>query len=133
MMKVQGSCHCGDIRFEAEVDPATVTLCNCTDCQVLSGSAYRVSVPAAASSYRLLSGSPRVYLKTADSGSIRRHAFCPNCGAPIGATADTDAPTSVMLRVGGLAQRADLPPRKQIWCKSTLAWSRDVSGVPAAD
>jgi hypothetical protein len=47
-MRVNGSCHCGQITYEAEVDPARVGVCNCTDCQVLSGSAFRVSVPAPA-------------------------------------------------------------------------------------
>jgi hypothetical protein len=33
MLKVEGSCHCGQITYEAEVDPDRVGLCNCTDCQ----------------------------------------------------------------------------------------------------
>jgi hypothetical protein len=45
-MKVEGSCHCGQISFEAEVDPLTVSICHCTDCQTLTGSAYRVTVPS---------------------------------------------------------------------------------------
>ncbi len=58
-MQVQGACHCGQITFEADLDPEKVSLCNCSDCQVLSGSAYRVSVPVPASSFRLLTGTPR--------------------------------------------------------------------------
>jgi hypothetical protein len=49
-MKVNGSCHCAQITYEAEVDPQHVSLCNCTDCQVLTGSACRVSVPTPAAS-----------------------------------------------------------------------------------
>jgi len=36
-MKVQGSCHCGRITYEAEVDPGRVSLCHCTDCQTVTG------------------------------------------------------------------------------------------------
>jgi hypothetical protein len=43
-MKIEGGCHCGSIRFEAEVDPATVVICHCTDCQTFSGSASRTVV-----------------------------------------------------------------------------------------
>lgn len=43
-MKITGGCHCGAIRYEAEVDPATAGICHCTDCQVLSGTAFRVSI-----------------------------------------------------------------------------------------
>lgn len=129
-MHVTGRCHCGQIQYEAEVDPALVGICNCTDCQVLSGTAYRVSVQAPAASFRLLSGQPRVYVKTADSGNRRRHAFCPNCGTPVSASADSDTPPTYSLRVGCLAQKAQLSPQKQIWCQSALPWAQDVSGLP---
>jgi len=36
-MKIDGRCHCGYVSFEAEADPETTTLCNCTDCQTMSG------------------------------------------------------------------------------------------------
>jgi hypothetical protein len=35
-MKIDGRCHCGDVTFEAEADPETTTICNCTDCQTMS-------------------------------------------------------------------------------------------------
>ena len=35
-MKIDGACHCGEIRYEADVDPEKVALCNRTDCQWLS-------------------------------------------------------------------------------------------------
>jgi hypothetical protein len=129
-MKVQGSCHCGQVTYEAEVDAEKVSLCNCTDCQMLTGSAFRLSVPAPAATFRLLSGKPKVYVKTADSGTKRRHSFCPNCGTPVSACADTDSPPFYSLRVGCLKQRRELPPKRRIWCKSALEWAQDVSGVP---
>src|SRR3954463_5227240 len=55
-MKVHGSCHCGAIAYEAEVDPARVVICHCVDCQTLSGAAIRASVPAPAEDFRLLRG-----------------------------------------------------------------------------
>jgi len=39
-MNIDGSCHCGQITFEAEIDPDRVRICNCTDCQVMPGSAF---------------------------------------------------------------------------------------------
>jgi hypothetical protein len=129
-MKVHGNCHCGRISYEAEVDPEKVSLCNCTDCQMLTGSAFRLSVPAPAAAYRLRTGKPKVYVKTADSGERRRHSFCPDCGTPVSATADTDAPPFYSLRVGCLRERAQLPPKKRIWCKSALEWAQNVEGVP---
>ncbi|MGE0802565.1 MAG: GFA family protein [Lautropia sp.] len=129
-MKVHGACHCRQITYEAEIDPATVSICHCTDCQVLSGAPYRVSVPALPGTFRLLTGQPATYVKTADSGARRRHSFCSNCGAPVSAGADTDQPPTQMLRVGGLAERARLAPMRRIWCRSALPWSEAIGEVP---
>jgi len=128
-MKVHGACHCGQVKYEAEVDPAQVRLCNCADCQMLTGSAFRVNVQAPKAGFRMQSGPLSVYVKTADSGTKRRHAFCPTCGTPVYSAADTDDPPAYSLRVGCLDERAQLPPRQRIWCASALAWAQDVSGV----
>ena len=45
-MKIDGSCYCGYITYEATIDPEQIGICHCTDCQTLSGSPYRASVPA---------------------------------------------------------------------------------------
>ena len=130
-MKVTGGCHCGRVRYEAEIDPERVNLCNCTDCQMLSGSAFRISAPAPAAAFKLLSGQLSSYVKTADSGAKRRHSFCPQCGTPVHSSADVDAPPAYSLRIGCLDQRADLPPKRRIWCRSALEWAQNVSGLPA--
>ena len=129
-MKVAGGCHCSLVRYEAEIDPERVSLCNCTDCQVLSGSAFRISVPAPAATFRLLSGQLSSYVKTAESGAKRRHTFCPQCGAPVYSSANIDAPPAYSLRIGCLDQRAELPPKRQIWCRSALDWGQNVSELP---
>ena len=126
-MKVAGRCHCGNISYEADVDPAKVSICHCTDCQTLSGSPYRASVPAPAATFKL-PGSPKTYVKTADSGTRRVHAFCPECGSPVYSSAISDPPF-YSLRVGCLAQRDQLPPARQIWCQSAVHWSANVESV----
>lgn len=132
-MHVNGACHCGQITYEAEIDPRLVGICHCTDCQMLSGSAFRVAAQAMAGAFRILTGTPKTYVKTADSGARRRHAFCPNCGTPVCASADVDEPPTYSLRVGCLAQKRDLPPRRRIWCQSALPWSENVGAIPSAD
>ncbi len=128
-MKVDGSCHCGRITYEGMVDPEKISVCHCTDCQSLTGSTYRVSAPVPKESFRLLTGTPKIYIKTADSGSKRVHAFCADCSAPIYSCA-VENPPVYNLRVGGLQQRAQLPPKRQIWCQSALPWAMDLHGLP---
>jgi len=43
---------------------------------MLTGSTFRVSVPAPKGEFRLLAGEPKTYVKTAESGEKRIHAFC---------------------------------------------------------
>jgi len=127
-MHVDGRCHCGRITYQAEVDPALVMICHCTDCQMLTGSAYRANVRAPAETFRLLSGEPRIYIKTAESGNQRAHAFCPDCGTPVYSAA-LQSPPSYSLRIGCLSQRASLPPRVQQWCDSAVPWSASLEEV----
>ena len=131
-MKVHGACHCGSIRYESDVDPDRVTICHCTDCQQLTGSAFRVSVPTPSNRFVLRSGAPTTYVKTADSGAKRAQAFCPNCGSPL-YTFALDDPVTYGLRVGCIEERQQLAPKKQIWCKSALPWSMDISALPKRD
>jgi hypothetical protein len=70
----------GSIRYEAEVDPAKVVICHCTDCQTLSGSTFHTVVQMRPGTFQLLSGAPKVYVKTGESGNRREQTFCPNCG-----------------------------------------------------
>ena len=122
-MKVNGSCHCGAIGFEAEIDPDRVRICHCTDCQQLSGSAFRVTAPCNESAFRLLRGEPKIYIKIADSGRRRQQAFCGDCGSPLYATSDEPGGNRTLgLRVGALAQRSELAPRCQFFARSILPW-----------
>jgi hypothetical protein len=131
-MKVEGSCHCGKISYEGEVDPDTVAICHCTDCQKLSGSVYRIGIPAPAQTF-VLKGEPKSYVKTAESGTKRVHAFCPDCGSPVYST-QIGTPTSYTLRVGALKQRHQLnPPKRQIWTRSALSWSGDIRNIEKHD
>jgi hypothetical protein len=106
VVKIDGNCHCGSIVYQAEIDPSATRICHCTDCQTLTGSAYRANVVAPAESFVLLRGTPKIYIKTADSGAKRAHAFCGDCGTPIYAAA-THNPTTYSLRVGSIKQRAE--------------------------
>lgn len=128
-MKVDGRCHCGRISYEADIDPAAVMVCHCTDCQALSGSAFRTVALTRPGGLRLLTGEVRTYVKIAESGARRLQCFCPDCGSPIYATAEGAEPKVYSLRLGTCRQRAELMPVAQIWCGSALSWLGDLPGI----
>ena len=127
-MEVTGKCHCGHIRYRAKINPERISLCHCTDCQTMSGSAYRVSAQIPLQDFELLSGQVRIYVKTADSGEKRVQAFCPECATPLYAES-LENPKIRSLRIGAIEQRAALRPRRQIWCRSALRWTEDLSQI----
>jgi hypothetical protein len=129
-MKVNGACHCGRLKFEAEIDPGKVSICHCTDCQVMGGSAFRTGVPVEDGTFRMISGEPKIYTKTtAESGAKRLQAFCPECGTAIYTTTRLEEPRPYRVRVGVLEQRDQLPPRHQFWQRSAHSWLKDIGTI----
>ena len=72
----QGSCHCGEVRFEAELDLSTETSrCNCSICT--KARFWKSVIPEA--DFRLLQGQDRLTDYQFGAGRIH-HMFCRRCG-----------------------------------------------------
>jgi hypothetical protein len=127
-MKIDGGCHCGFISFEGDADPTKAGICHCTDCQRLSGTAFRTFVPVSSETFRM-TGQPTVYVKTGDSGNQREQAFCPRCGSPLYSTAPGDGPKMYNLRLGTVRQRDQIVPRTQVWMRSKQHWVDGLGSV----
>ena len=132
-MKIDGGCYCGEITFQAEVDPENVIICHCTDCQTLSGSAYRTVAPAIEGTFEFISGTPKIFIKTAENGSRRALAFCSECGTPIYSAPDDEDSSFFGIRVGAIKQRDQLPPKSQYWCRSAQSWVQDLKMLPKTE
>jgi hypothetical protein len=76
-----------------------------------------------------LKGEPKSYVKVAQSGNRRAQMFCPECATPLFATAPEN-PSSVVIRLGCVNQRAQLAPATQIWQHSAMPWLSTLTGVP---
>lgn len=126
-MQIEGACHCGSISFTAEVDASRVMVCHCADCQILSGAPFR-AVVAAPIETLVLQGTPKSYVKVAESGNRRAQVFCPNCATPLFATAPENA-TSIIIRLGCVKQRSQLVPSAQIWQRSAMPWLSELGHV----
>ncbi|MBL6957868.1 MAG: GFA family protein [Rhodospirillales bacterium] len=132
-MKIDGACHCGAIKYEAEIDPEAVRLCHCSDCQNFSGGAFRTVVLVSEDNLTVLSGAPKEYVKIGDSGNQRIQAFCGTCGAGFHSTSVGDGPKVYSLRLGTARQRNELVPKSQIWTRSAQAWLGDIDSIPKSE
>lgn len=70
-----GSCHCGEVRFEVDMELGSVIACNCSMCSRMG---WLLSfVPA--DQFRLLSGEQVLSDYQFNSKTIHHH-FCSRCG-----------------------------------------------------
>ena len=71
-----GGCHCGAVRFEAELpEVVEAQACNCSICEKTGF--VHVIVPE--SRFRLLSGQDQITTYTFNTG-VAKHMFCSVCG-----------------------------------------------------
>jgi hypothetical protein len=132
-MRIDGQCHCGAVTYEADIDPEEVSVCHCTDCQVLTGSAFRVTAIASGEGIRLTGREPKTYVKVAESGRRRIQQFCADCGSPLFTRGEGADPGPWGIRWGSIRQRLELVPRRQIWCRSALPWIHDLRDLPGRE
>ncbi len=100
------SCRCGALQAVCTGEPARVSVCHCLECQKRSGSAFAAQARWPEDKV-VVSGSSRLWGRTADSGGRCDYRFCPDCGStivysndgwpgvlavPLGAFADPDFP-----------------------------------------
>jgi len=132
-MQIDGRCHCGAIAWEADVDARHVFVCHCEDCQSFSGAPFRVRVLAQPDRFRLTQGTPRAYVKVAESGARRAMHFCGECGTQIHGTDVEDASLPVSISAGTARQKARLTPVAQVWCQSRLPWLPLLESLPRSE
>lgn len=129
-MKVDGACHCGEIAWKAEIDPARVMVCHCDDCRVMSGGAFQWGVPVAAERFTLLRGEPKAYRRQGSSGAWRRMVFCGTCSTLLYGTED-ERPATYSLRLAACRQAREFTPMLQVWRRSALDWVDLLGELPA--
>jgi len=131
-MKVTGTCHCGEITYEAEVDPEKVAVCYCTDCQTMTGGTCHVNAVVADDGLRLTAGKPAEYTKTGDNGNKRIQAFCGTCGTHLYAC-NVEGPKHYGVRVGAMDKRAELSPKARFYLRSQPGWVVDEASLPGRE
>jgi hypothetical protein len=130
-MHIDGQCHCGRVTYQAEIDPARVSICHCTDCQMLTGSSFRVTVICSGGQVTMTGQPPKTYAKVGDSGRTRIQYFCSDCGSPLFVSGEGEHADDWGIRWGSIRERRELKPARQIWCRSAAPWINDIEGLPA--
>jgi hypothetical protein len=71
----EGGCHCGRVRFRAEVDLDLLSHCSCSMCTKKG----ILHLPVSIADFTLLRGKSALTVYTFETG-VARHPFCGHCG-----------------------------------------------------
>lgn len=113
---------CGKIRYQLRTTPDIIYYCHCNDCKKSTGSAFHVGLVLEAADVDVLSGQPKGYTKTADSGNQMTRLFCDHCGSPL-FTKDSGAPDNLVVKAGSLDNADHIKPIAELWTIHKSAWA----------
>ena len=133
-MEITGQCYCGEIAYRATIDPKRVAICHCRDCQIFSGSAFRMAGIAEKEGFAFTRGTPRMFAKISERGFKRHMAFCGTCGTHICAMPDPDSDLQwITVRVSSSDQFSELRPSIEAFCCSKVEWLPPLEGMAQYD
>jgi hypothetical protein len=99
-MKLEGGCYCGEIRYQAEGDPAFKGQCHCRECQYISGGHPSVIIGMPEAGFAYTKGAPKEY-RRGDLESPVTREFCGECGTHLVSKAPS-LPGTALIKVGTL-------------------------------
>jgi len=126
----EGQCLCGDIRISYSGEPVDKRLCHCRDCRKISGGAYSVNFIVPADKFEVVSGAPKTFSKTADSGNNITSFFCGRCGTTL--WREPEKPPGVLVIKAGILEGTEVDdemPRREAFVSRRPPW---ISPLPNA-
>ena len=80
-----GGCRCGALRYEVAAEPLFMNHCQCLDCQHLSGTGHGSYLTFPKEDV-VQTGEPEIRQIVGDSGNLKYHGSCSDCGSPVSLT-----------------------------------------------
>ena len=125
--KLNGSCLCGNIKYQYSGDLGPVTMCHCSQCRKTSGTAFATNSPVDKEHFKILSG--KEYLKEYESSPGKYRAFCSICGSPVYSRRQS-LPDKLRIRLGSLDTEIDERPSFHIFVSSKADWDSITDDLP---
>jgi hypothetical protein len=113
-------CSCGAVSISLPGPTRLVAACHCIDCQRRTGAPFGVGAfyPVEAVT---IAGTPKEYVRAAESGGKVRSYFCSECGSTIYWKAD-NLPAMIGVAVGAIADPNFPAPFRSVFERSKHAW-----------
>lgn len=116
---LEGSCHCGRVRYRAVAPFGEMTNCHCTDCRKSHGAAFATYIEVPRERFSYVQGEGELHSFQAESG-LQRY-FCRNCGSIIW-NGSSNPPEAYWITAGMLDTPIDRKPDAHIFIRSKVPW-----------
>ncbi len=117
-LPAEGGCRCGSLRFRVTRMPVMTSICHCTGCQRMSGSAFSTTAMVPTEGFEILSGDPVV-------GGIKgprvSHMHCPDCMSWVYSSFGPEMPT-LNVRAVMFDDSSWFVPFVESWTDEKLDW-----------
>jgi hypothetical protein len=117
---ISGKCMCGSVRYSLSTEPKFALICQCRDCQHITGTGHSALFGANRQNAEL-TGRLGAYEYSAESGSTMTSEFCSNCGNPIFKTSSR-FPDLYFFHAATLEDPSQFKPTRAVWCASAQGW-----------
>jgi hypothetical protein len=121
MIKIAGSCLCGNVKYSCDGEPLAQVVCHCVLCQKQTGTAFSIVAGLPAADLKLTGESHATFVTFGDSGEQTVRHFCSNCGSPI-YSESAAMPGLAFLKAGTLDDTSWIKPTANLYCESAQAW-----------
>ncbi|HEY0115142.1 MAG TPA: GFA family protein [Allosphingosinicella sp.] len=116
----EGGCRCGELRFRVTEPPMLSFACHCRGCQLMSGSAFSLTLTVPAQGFALLQGEPVI---GGLHGPDAHHHHCDRCKSWVFTRAE-GLDFMVNVRATLLDEPRWFRPFVEVWTSEGLPWAK---------
>lgn len=128
---INGSCLCGEVRYELTSEPVWSHTCHCSRCRKATGSAFAANLFFEIGALRYASGQERVRSFAPPDAERFTHYFCSQCGSTL--PFSNEARGLVGVPMGTLDDDPHYSPRAHIFVGSKAPWFAICDDLPRHD
>jgi len=118
MVKITGSCLCGQLNYTGDTEIMGAMSCHCDACRKATGAAYSTNLFVKDADFDI-QGETLEFQHKSDSGSTMTKINCATCGSPT-LGRNTNRPGGLVLRAGTVDQKDLIKPAGYVYCENAI-------------
>ena len=126
--KISGRCACGSVEYTTNLEPEFTLICQCRQCQRISGSGHAAQFAVPADATRV-EGEVKFFDQIADSGHTVSSGFCPKCGSPM-FKKTTKRPEIYFFHAATMDDPSIFKPQIVVYEESKQPWDHIDPNIP---